>query len=121
MKKQVEKICTGCGRSSLKPLGLNVDGEPFLACCPDNNYVEVKKQSSIDWLILEDWELTRQLVEKEITIEEYSIKHYDLVDQAKAMHKEEIENAYKQGVIDEAGEIINTDSIETTYYSETFE
>lgn len=34
------KICTGCGRSENEPLGLNKKGEPYLACCPDSNYVE---------------------------------------------------------------------------------
>jgi hypothetical protein len=38
-----EKICTGCGHSSLAPLGKNSLGEDFLGCCPDSNYVEVKE------------------------------------------------------------------------------
>lgn len=38
MNTEVEKICTGCGRSSLNPIA-----KEYLACCPDNNYVEVKK------------------------------------------------------------------------------
>ena len=33
----------------------------------------------------------------------------------------QLENAYKQGVIDEAGEIIDTTTIECTYYEDTFE
>jgi hypothetical protein len=39
--KQVEKFCTGCGTSSFKELGNNEHGEAYLACCPDNNYVEL--------------------------------------------------------------------------------
>jgi hypothetical protein len=35
------KQCTGCGHLSTDPLGNNANGEPYLACCPDNNYVEV--------------------------------------------------------------------------------
>jgi hypothetical protein len=35
------KQCTGCGKYNTEPLGLNKNGEPYLACCPDNNYVEV--------------------------------------------------------------------------------
>ena len=36
------KQCTGCGKYNNEPLGLNKNGEPYLACCPDNNYVEVE-------------------------------------------------------------------------------
>jgi hypothetical protein len=36
------KQCTGCGRYDNEPIGLNKNGNPYLACCPDNNYVEVK-------------------------------------------------------------------------------
>jgi len=44
------KRCTGCGRTDDKPLGLNRDGEPFLACCPDNNYFEMTAmQELIKW------------------------------------------------------------------------
>ena len=35
------KQCTGCGRYDNEPIGLNNNGNPYLACCPDNNYVEV--------------------------------------------------------------------------------
>ncbi len=39
---KIEKICTGCGRSSL-----NLISEQYAACCPDNNYIEMSnnKQS----------------------------------------------------------------------------
>jgi hypothetical protein len=37
------KICSGCGRLSNNPLGLNDLGVPYVACCPDNNYVELKQ------------------------------------------------------------------------------
>ena len=37
--KQIEKICTGCGRSSLNPVS-----EQHIACCPDNNYVTSEQQ-----------------------------------------------------------------------------
>ena len=35
------KRCSGCGRTDDKPLGLNSDGKPYLACCPDNSYYEI--------------------------------------------------------------------------------
>ena len=40
------KQCTGCGKYNNEPLGLNKNGEPYLACCPDNNYVEVKPMTT---------------------------------------------------------------------------
>jgi hypothetical protein len=44
-------ICTGCGHFSNKPLGLNKQGEPYLACCPDNNYVPVTQSpTAVEWL-----------------------------------------------------------------------
>ena len=51
--KQVEKFCTGCGTSSFKKLGNNEHGEPYLACCPDNNYVELPtEQPELDNITL---------------------------------------------------------------------
>lgn len=41
------KKCTGCERYDNEPLGLNKNREPYLSCCPDNNYVEV---SPVQWL-----------------------------------------------------------------------
>lgn len=49
MKNETEKICTGCGRSSLNPIE-----EQYTACCPDNNYVIMSnktKQTSVEWLV----------------------------------------------------------------------
>lgn len=41
--KEELKICTGCGTYNDKSLGLNKNGEPYLACCPDSHYVPVKE------------------------------------------------------------------------------
>jgi hypothetical protein len=35
------KICTGCGHFDNVPLGLNPKGNEYLACCPDNDYVDI--------------------------------------------------------------------------------
>jgi hypothetical protein len=35
------KICTGCGSFDNEPLGLNSDGNEYLACCPANDYVDI--------------------------------------------------------------------------------
>lgn len=35
------RICTGCGHFDNQPLGLNKKGFPYVACCPDNHYVDI--------------------------------------------------------------------------------
>jgi hypothetical protein len=35
------KICTVCGHFDNVPLGLNAEGNEYLACCPDNDYVNI--------------------------------------------------------------------------------
>jgi hypothetical protein len=112
-----EKKCTGCGWSSLNPLGLNHNGESFLACCPDSNYVEVddyhigdvnKKISSVEWLI-------KKLQNRQNGIFD-GFPHLSLdeiYEQAKAMHKEEIIQTFEKGYV--CG---YRDGID--YYNETF-
>ncbi len=73
------------------------------------------KQSSIEWFNQETWRLSIQLENKEVTLGEFANRHYDLFQQAKAMHKEEIDNALKE-FLDCRLEV---DSCEE-YYRETF-
>lgn len=70
------KKCKGCGRLDTTPLGLNSKGEPYLACCPDNNYVEI---TAVEWL-----ESKLPTIFKELTINK------GLIEQAKQMGKEQI-------------------------------
>jgi hypothetical protein len=35
------KICTGCGHFDNVPLGLNAEGNEYLACCPQEDYVDI--------------------------------------------------------------------------------
>lgn len=103
-----EKICTGCGRSNLDTLGTNQKGEPFLACCPDSNYKEVKKQSSVEWLF------QRLQSEPFLTVEDFK--------QAKAMHRKEIEQSYIAGAVNEF-DCIHHGGLNISgkqYYNETF-
>lgn len=70
----------------------------------------MKKQNSIDWLL------------KKIWWEYRLIPNDDIIEEAKAMHKEEIIESYCQGCLD----MTNDDTIfprETSeqYYNETFE
>ena len=44
------KKCKGCGRLDSEPLGLNKEGEKYLACCPDSDYYELTPmQELIEW------------------------------------------------------------------------
>jgi hypothetical protein len=63
-----------------------------------------KKQTSVDWLVdfFEDY---------------FALVPLDIIEQAKAMEKEQIENAYKQGQHD-SEPIRETDAEQ--YYNETF-
>lgn len=75
MAQQTEpiKICTGCGRlNTEQPLGLNKNGEPYLACCPDNDY---KLITAVEWLIKR--------------YSDYGTLYYEDMTKAKAMEKEQ--------------------------------
>ena len=61
-----------------------------------------KKQSSIDWL-------EQEFVKLEATVGVHSVM-YELIDKAKAMHKEEIKNAF----------VIRPYTNFEKYYNETF-
>jgi hypothetical protein len=63
------KRCTGCGATDDKPLGLNKNGEPYLACCPDSSYFEMTAmQKHLDWLkgrMIVSPQMENQLLEEE--------------------------------------------------------
>ena len=71
--------CTGCGRLSTEPLGLNSKGEPFLACCPDNNYRPI---TAVEWF-------AGQL----------GITKGTMFERAKEMESRQLENAQDSGYI----------------------
>ena len=74
-----------------------------------------KKQSSIEWL-------EQEFVKLEATVGVYSVM-YELIDKAKAMHKEEIESAwvvgYDEGIDHANGEPSHYESSQQ-YYNETY-
>ena len=74
-----------------------------------------KKQSSIEWL-------EQEFVKLEATVGVYSVM-YELIDKAKAMHKQEIESAwvvgYDEGIDHANGEPSDYESSQQ-YYNETF-
>jgi hypothetical protein len=80
MAQQTIKICTGCDRLNTQELGLNSNGEPYLACCPDNNYVEV---TAVGWL---QEQFKRQRF----------IEHIDF-EKAKEIERSQIQKAFSDG------------------------
>lgn len=75
MAQRKIKICTGCGRLDTEPLGLNKNGEPYLACCPDNSY---KPVTALEWLVSKIWKTEPLEHEKEV------------IEQAKQMERKQI-------------------------------
>ena len=67
-----------------------------------------KKQSSIDWF-----------VEQLIPVEQYD-RVMDMIEQAKAMHKEEIVEAYTECWMNDGGNGFHKVKEAESYYNETF-
>ena len=82
-----------------------------------NNWLEQKrmsnnKQSSVEWVIENLTLIHALLSRREIGVEFFNKKYNEIVEQGKAMHEEEIENAWVGGKGCLNGE---------QYYAETFE
>jgi len=80
------------------------------------------KQSSVEWYIEKILDLDYKHAKGLITLGVWSKRKNALIEQAKAMHKEEIEEAFANGVYDEYEYHINNEPRKNTeqYYSETF-
>lgn len=101
------KKCKGCGRYDNQPLGLNKKGEPYLACCPNNDYVETP---AIDWLVEKFFSTKR-----ESTVEE-------IIEQAKAIAKQQtIDSFVFAYLIGEPITIEDATIAAEKYYNETYD
>lgn len=76
------------------------------------------KQSSVEWFAIESWKLRIELEGGKISMGEYANKYYQLKEQAKAMHNEEIVKAYNHAY-EEGWE--SNDWQPEQYYNETFQ
>jgi hypothetical protein len=76
------------------------------------------KQSSLIWFAIESWKLGMQLQNQEISKDKHSVLWVDLLVKAKAMHKEEIKNAYWAGIDDHLNQ--NKMPNSEGYYNETY-
>jgi hypothetical protein len=100
------KKCTGCGRLDDKPLGLNKNGEPYLACCPDNNYKEL---TAVDWLIENLPNLSHKIGHG------LAFEIHAKLQKAKEMEKKQIIDAWMDGM-----EGILHKIAAEKYYNETY-
>ena len=75
------------------------------------------KQSSVEWFANESWQVKVQLDNQEISVDEYAVSYVRLLYKAKAMHKEEVKNAFTNGFISSRGSNRIADEI---FYNETF-
>jgi len=67
-------------------------------------------KTAVDWLFNKLWEEPKD-----------RIIWQSIFEKAKAMEKEQIKNAYGQGVADEAGEILDSTKDAEEYYKEAYE
>jgi hypothetical protein len=74
------------------------------------------KQNSVEWLFEEQFNSFEKFNNGEFSFSEYMAHNLTLREQAKAMHKDEIEEAYWEGGID----IPSNDQHCQQYYNETF-
>lgn len=99
------RICTGCGRLNTRPLGLNSNGEPYLACCPDNSYKDV---TAVEWLSIMLRDSSKELFDGNIW------------EQAKAMEKEQIIKARLSLDRSNMSDFPESFDKSTDYYNETY-
>ena len=78
------------------------------------------KQSSVIWFAIESWKLGMQLQNQEISKDKHSVLWVDLLVQAKAMHKEEIENAFISGDDSDCLQEQDSKLFSEHYYKVTF-
>ena len=80
-----------------------------------------KKQSSIEWLNVELTSVNFDYLTGQVNNSEFSERNKLIMEQAKAMHKEEIRVAYMDGAFEKIRHLDGKEFImPTDYYNETF-
>ena len=99
------KKCQGCGHREDEPLGLNKYGEPYLACCPDNDYRNI---TAVQWLSDEIKKLYD--TEKKLPLA-YVI---NIIQKAKQIEQYQIVTAFDNGFF--CGRELETDDEGRNYF-----
>ena len=75
-----------------------------------------KKQSSVEWFIYADNIIAEKYLNNEISYDDYKVLSENVIQQAKAMHKEEIDSAYTMGSCESDYDLYDPE----LYYKNTF-
>jgi hypothetical protein len=76
----------------------------------------MKKQTALDWYIEQNFNNIVQRETQQISQDEYVISYNNLLNQAKQMEKEQIEEAYNDGAEERHNNPVNGED----YYTETY-
>jgi hypothetical protein len=116
MSNETEKICTGCGRSSLNPIE-----EQYAACCTDNNYVIMKnetKQTAVQLYRLKSLELFKFFLKHNIGANQWCLLEEKLYDELKELENEQKRKDFTDGYM-HGNKPLNHDVIDK-WYNETY-
>ena len=78
------------------------------------------KQSSVEWLVKKLADLTFNYIAGFLTKQEYDTQSNKVIEQAKAMHKEEVIDSFGVGCQVEASRLIGYHKMAEQYYNQTF-
>jgi hypothetical protein len=75
------------------------------------------QQTAIEWFHEKTWELKMLLEKQQISVDEYGVAYYDILEESKQMFQQQIEAAWKRGD-GEHDEV--ADKLAKQYYTETY-
>jgi len=76
------------------------------------------QQTAVEWFHEKTWELKMLLEKQQISVDEYGVAYYDILEESKLMFQQQIEAAHKNGD-GEHDEV--ADKLAKQYYTETYE
>jgi len=75
------------------------------------------QQTAVEWFHEKTWELKMLLEKQQISVDEYGVAYYDILEESKQMFQQQIEAAWKRGD-GEHDEV--ADKLAKQYYTETY-
>lgn len=74
------------------------------------------QQTAVDWFHEKTWELKMLLEKQQISVGEYGVAYYDILEQAKEMFEQQMIDMYTEG----EGILSESDFKAKQYYNETY-